>query len=184
MTNKLKILEKIIFGIIAIAVLYYLVMIIRGCERAIDEITTTVEEREDRTWGEPKPMQIRRRIVGQDALSRLEITIPPCLDTVRLRIPGGEEVFGLPETAQMQVVKIPPAIIRLHPSFHICGLTDFLRFGVGLKVRLVEVWRFGACGYITTVGPGIGIDFQVISNISVGTMRGMTKWYAEVSIKI
>lgn len=177
-------ISQVAIAIIALVVIWYVIQGIRGCQKVIEEITTTVEEKEDKEWGKPREMEIKRRLFGQDKKPRLEITIPPYKDTIRLRIPGGEMVYGLPEDAQLHVVKYPPAFIRMKPSFHLSGLTDFSEVYFGVKIRVLEIWRFGLCGYIATCGPGIGCDFQLISNVSIGMARTLDGWYGELSIKL
>jgi len=180
--------------IIGILIVIWLVISgIRGCQKTVKDIIAPISEKIDPIWGKPKEMITKSRFFGTGDKPTLEITIPPSQDTIRLKIPGGERVYGLPENVQLQVVKIPPPIIRFKPTFHLTGIIDlpvrctqtgFSKIHFGLKIRVIEIWRFGLCGYVAMCGPGVGCDFQVISNISIGVVRTMDKWNAEVSIKL
>lgn len=174
--------------IVIIALAGYLIITIRGCQDKVIESITPGRRasvgREDPLWGKPREMRIKQSLIGRGDKPIIEIVIPPSDDSTRLRIPGGETVYGFPEDGKIQITKYQPPVIRLRPTFHLTGLTDFSGVFYGLKVRVVEVWRFGLCGYIATCGPGVGGDFRVISNISIGGVRTLNKWFVEVSVKL
>jgi hypothetical protein len=181
-------LIKKISGVAAAIGIIILILIliqgIRGCQKTVEKIVSPGLGQEDPVWGKPKAMEIKPKLFGGSEKSWLEVIIPPSADTVRLRIPEGEEVYGLPENAQLEVIKHPEAIIRLKMSFHITGATDFSKPYFGIKLRVMEIWRFGICGYMTTGGPGIGCDFHLVSNVSIGAFRTMDKWCGEVSVRL
>jgi len=171
--------------IIGILIVIWLVISgIRGCQKTVKDIIAPISEKIDPIWGKPKDMITKSRLFGTGDKPILEITIPPSEDTIRLKIPGAERVYGLPADVQLQVVKIPPPIIRFKPTFHLTGITDFSKVHFGLKIRVVEIWRFGLCGYVAMCGPGVGCDFQVISNISIGVVRTIDKWMIEASLRL
>ncbi|MGB3341321.1 MAG: hypothetical protein WBB37_07565 [bacterium] len=187
----MKLISKIFWvaGVIVIILLaWYMLGAIRGCQDKVSEIISPGRRasvgREDPLWGKPREMEIKQPLVGTEEKPTIEIVIPPSDDTTRLRIPGGETVYGLPADANIQITKYQPPVIRLRPTFHITGLTDFSQIYFGLKIRVVEVWRFGLCGYIAICGPGVGCDFRVISNVSIGGVRTLNKWFVEVSVKL
>lgn len=185
---KAKKVLKLVFGgllaVLAIAVLWYLVIAARGCQKAVQEVTKTVEGKADAAFGERVKAKTKFRLFGQEIEPRVEITIPPQKDTVKIRVPGGKEVYGLPQGAEISVTKIPPALIRLKPSVHACVLTDLKGIDGGIKLRLLEVWRFGACGYLATCGIGAGADLRIVSNVSVGAARFLDRWRLEASVKL
>lgn len=181
-------LIKKIFGVAAIIVVlilfWLLIQGIRGCQKTIEDIVSPDSKQEDPVWGKSRAMKIKPKLFGGSEESWLEVIIPPSDDTTRLRIPEGKEVYGLPADAKLEVIKHPKPIIRLNPSFHVTGATDFSKIYFGVKIRVIEIWRFGICGYMTTCGLGVGCDFHLVSNISIGMMRTMNKWCGEVSIKL
>ena len=182
--GRISKISQVAVAIGVLVVIWSLIQGIRGCQQTVRDIVMPVAEREDPKWGKPRAMVIKPPLIGRDEKPRLEITIPPHEDTIRLQIPGGEAVYGLPENAELHVVKIPAPIIRMNPNFHLTGLTDFRKFYVGLKIRFVTIWRFGMCGYLAICGPGVGCDFQIFSNVSIGAVYTLDKWYGEVSLKI
>lgn len=181
-------LIKRISGVAVVIGIFILILLliqgIRSCQKTIEEIVSPGSKQEDPVWGKPRAMKIKPKLFGGSEKSWLEVIIPPSDDTTRLRIPEGKEVYGLPADAELKVIKHPKPIVRLKPSFHITGATDFSDVYFGVKLRVIEIWRFGVCGYMTTCGPGIGCDFHLVSNISVGAFRTMDKWCGEVSVKL
>jgi len=168
----------------AFVLIFILIQGIRSCQKTVEEIVSPGLKQEDPVWGKPKAMETKPKLFGGSEESWLEVIIPPSEDTIRLRIPEGEEVYGLPENAEFKVIKHPKPIIRVKPSFHLIGATDFSKIYFGIKIRAVEIWRFGICGYVTTGGPGIGCDFHLVSNVSIGAFRTLNKWCGEVSVKL
>jgi hypothetical protein len=185
-----------VIGIIALVCIFYLAVLLRGCGKtikAVKGIGQTIEQVEDRTWAKPenpeaaKPVKpiIKQRIIGQDGKPRLEIIVPPSKDTTKLLIPGGEEVYVKPESANVIVTLTRPALIRIAPTLHFTAVSDFKTIGFGLKLRVIEIWRFGACGYyVNGMGPGAGIDLRIISNLSIDAIQFINQRAMGISIKL
>lgn len=101
------------------------------------------------------------------------ITVPPNEETVRIRVDEKLHVVATPESSVTVVRRVP--LIRFRPTVHVCALasptdlTDwtYRRIAVGLKVRAVEVGRFGLAGYVTSKGPGVGLDCRLVGGLSV-----------------
>lgn len=182
-----------VVGVIALVCVFYLAVLLRGCHQTAKSIGQSIEQVEDRVWAKPenpeaaqpvKPI-IKQRLIGQDGKPRLEIIVPPSKDTTKLLVPGGEEVYVKPESANVIVTKIQPALIRISPTLHFTVVSDFKAIGYGLKLRVIEIWRFGACGYyVNGMGPGAGIDLRLISNLSVDAIQFINQRAVGVSIKL
>jgi len=195
--NNFKFVKWIVSGVIAVLAvicLFYLVITLRGCKNMIKDVTKPIEEIADQNWIDPgtllptpevKPI-VKQRWFGQDDEPRLEITIPPSDDTVKLRIPGGEAVYAQGgDSLKIKVVKINPALIRLKPSLHVCAVYNFKTVGFGIKVRALEIWRFGITGcFVNNMGFGAGVDLRLISNISVDVVRFLDGFGCGVSLKL
>ena len=185
-----------VVGIIALVCIFYLAVLLRGCGKtikAVKSIGQTIEQVEDRAWAKPenpeaaKPVKaiIKQRLIGQDGKPRLEIIIPPSKDTTKLLVPGGEEVYVKPESANVIVTLTRPALIRISPTLHFTAVSDFKTIGFGFKLRIIEVWRFGVCGYyVNSMGPGAGIDLRIISNLSVDAIQFINQRAVGISIKL
>lgn len=197
--NNIKFVKWIVSGVIAVlavACLFYLIITLRGCKNMVETVTAPFEKKEDRTWIDPgtglptpivKPV-VKQRWFGQDDEPRLEIVIPPSDDTTKLRIPGGEEVYAQSSgdsAVNIKVTKINPAIVRLRPSLHVCAVYNFKTVGFGIKVRALEIWRFGAAGYfVNNIGFGAGVDLRLISNVSIDAVRFLDGFGCGVSLKL
>ncbi len=194
--NAIKWIKRavaVVIVIIVVVCLFYLAVLLRGCRQAAKSVGQTIEQVEDKVWAKPenpeaaKPVKavIKQKLVGQDGKPRLEIIVPPSQDTTKLLVPGGEEVYVKPESANVTVTKIRPALIRLSPTLHFCVASDFKTFGYGLKIRVIEVWQFGAGGYyINGLGPGVGVDLKIISNLSIDAIQFINSRAVGVSVKL
>ena len=123
------------------------------------------------------PVHLVTTLFGS-ASDQLRITIPPNPDTVRLAV--GPDLVPCPIGPMSPIGPIPfsavrrSALIRFRPTFHLSVLLNPSSFqpfstsswALGLKLRPLEVWRFGLAGYLTTKGPGVGLDYQLIGNLS------------------
>ncbi len=192
-TKWIKWVVMVVITIIVIVCLFYLAVLLRGCHKVARSIGQSIEQVEDRVWAKPenpeaaKPVKaiVKQRLIGQDGKPRLEILVPPSQDTTKLLVPGGEEVYVKPESAHVIVTKIRPALIRISPTLHFCVVSDFKTLGYGLKLRVIEIWRFGACGYyVNGMGPGVGVDFRIISNLSLDAMQFINCRAMGISVKL
>jgi hypothetical protein len=130
----------------------------------------------------------------------LDLTIPPNKDTLKFRITDQVVIArdSVSKQSQISVIK-RTSIIRYHPTLHFTVLIppDIFSAGsatsavnLGLKCRVLEIWRFGTCAYLTTSGIGAGIDFKLISNLSLDyaqllTFKSLTfKPYLGLSLKL
>jgi len=195
--NNFKFVKWIVSGVIAvlaIVCLFYLVITLRGCKHMVEDVTKPFEKKADQSFinpetGEPvQPVKsvIKQRWIGQDDEPRLEITIPPSEDTTKLWIPGGEKVYVIAgEDSAIKVVKINPALIRLKPSLHVCAIYNFKTVGFGIKIRALEIWRFGIAGYfVDNMGFGAGVDLRLISNVSIDAVRFLDGFGCGMSLRL
>jgi hypothetical protein len=115
---------------------------------------------------------------------QLRITVPPNKDTVRILV--DEKLRTSILSPQSSVLSPPISVLRRHslirfrPSLHLCVLAPLSSllsphsFGLALKLRPVELGRFGLAGYAGLSGlrspvtpvVGIGLDYRLIGNLS------------------
>ncbi|MCX7731619.1 MAG: hypothetical protein N2248_00415 [candidate division WOR-3 bacterium] len=128
------------------------------------------------------PVQQSRPLIG--TRDQLLITVPPSRETTKIVI-DDRLIPSLPQprpTPQPSTPGLSPQsqpiflrrtpLIRFHPTFHFVALSTFNSDGFfnscafGIKLRPIEIQKFGIAGYLTHKGPGLGIDFRLISNLS------------------
>jgi len=118
---------------------------------------------------ETQETKVTRTLVGSG--DELIITVPPNKDTVRIRVDEKLHVVAIPESAITVVRRVP--LIRFRPTLHVSVLAppaSFLTprsYASGAKLRAVEIGRFGITGYVTSKGPGAGVDCRVLGNLSL-----------------
>uniref|UniRef100_A0A7C6A8A7 Uncharacterized protein n=1 Tax=candidate division WOR-3 bacterium TaxID=2052148 RepID=A0A7C6A8A7_UNCW3 len=135
------------------------------------------------------PIQKSIKLFGTQK-SELAIKIPPQPKPVELKVTEDLKVF--PKTSDSSEIKKSYTLIRFHPTFHLTVLcapftilqTKNFEFFPGLKLRFLEIWRFGTATYLTTKGPGLGIDFAIISNLSFDYCRLLNSHNFGLSLKL
>jgi len=105
----------------------------------------------------------------------LDITVLPSTETTHIRVtPDLVPHFSDSGSAHRSSFIVHRSLIRFRPSLHLSVLFEPLAvsrkpsasFAFGLKIRPVEVGRFGLAGYVTSKGPGAGLDCRLLGNLS------------------
>lgn len=117
------------------------------------------------TKDEGQRTSVTRPLFGSG--DRVEITVPPNKDTVRIRVTPDLKVRVSPCSSAIVSVRRP--LIRFRPTLHLTALAsglDIHSLAFGVKVRPIEIGRFGLAGYVTSKGPGAGLDCRLFGNLS------------------
>jgi hypothetical protein len=139
---------------------------------------------------QPLAVPVRTTLFGPSE-DQLIITVPPNPDTVRILV--GPDLLPRPIGPISPIGPIPFSAVRRHslirfrPSVHLCVLFEpsavsrkpLAGFAAGLKLRPVELGRFGLAGYVClsstkstssttsiSVLPGLGLDYRLLGNLS------------------
>ena len=111
----------------------------------------------------------------------LDITVLPSMETTHIRVTPDLVPHPLDSASlHSSLFTLHHSLIRFRPSLHLCVLAPLSSllsphsFGLALKLRPVELGRFGLAGYAGLSGlrspvtpvVGIGLDYRLIGNLS------------------
>jgi hypothetical protein len=115
----------------------------------------------------------------------LIISVAPGKEPVKIKISDNLQpsILSPTDTSQSRItIESRSYLIRFHPTLHITYLiplscfraSSCFRGTAGLKIRILEIWRFSTCAYLTASGFGPGLDFKLISNLSLDYVQLLT----------
>jgi hypothetical protein len=193
--------KHIIIFICLLLLLIGFVQVYRSCSRLLRSgslsslLPSPSTARGEGKGEKPLPVKSTTKLFGKEK-THLDISIPPHPKKIDLKVTENLQVYPAKAKDSLEIrnskleIKRSYTLIRFHPTLQLCVLfpltTNIQQLTTipGLKLRFLEIWRFGTAAYLTTKGPGLGIDFALISNLSLDYVRLLNSYALGLSLKL